>query len=418
MSSILSLLSRAATCACLVLAPAACATSARPSIRAPSPVKLGVDVLLDSDAKVLAGKRVGLITNPSGVDGELVATADRLFADKRFQLVQLYGPEHGIRGDAYAGDTVGDTLDPKTKLPVESLYGKSKRPSPESLARVDVLVFDIQDIGSRTYTFISTLGEALYAAADAKKKIVVLDRPNPIGGVHFEGPLVREAWKSFIGWGPMPVTHGMTVGEIARFFNSELKIGADLEVVPMEGWKREMVWDDTGLTWVQTSPHIPHSISATCYVATGMLGGTTTNVNEGVGFTLPFETCAAEFVDPDRFASALNAASLPGVRFTPISYKPFYQRHKDKALRGVRLLVRDPHAFLPLRTALTLLTTLEKLYPGQVKYEEGRAFNIHWGDPNVLPRIKKGESAEAILASYTDEVAEFGKRRAKYLLYR
>lgn len=380
-------------------------------------VKLGIDVLLAGDAKPLIGKRVGLITNPSGVDGKGIATADRLAADKRFQLTRLFGPEHGIRGDAYAGDDVKSSVDPKTGIPVESLYGPSKRPSKEGLATVDVLVFDIQDIGSRTYTYISTLGEAMKACAEAKKPLVVLDRPNPLGGEHFEGPIVRKEWESFIGWSPIPITHGLTVGEMARFYNAELRIGCDLTVVRMEGWKRSMTWDDTGLLWVQTSPHIPHASSATAYVATGMIGGITENVNEGVGYTLPFETLAAEFIDPDRFATALNAHQLPGVRFLPIAYKPFYQRHQGKNLRGVRLVIEDAHPFLPVRTSLAMLTTLERLYPKQVKFQNGRPFNIHWGDPAVLDAIQRGDSWQVIEGRYSDELKTFAKKREGALLY-
>lgn len=380
-------------------------------------VMLGVDVLLSGDARTIAGKRIGLITNPSGVDGDLVPTVDRLFADRRFRLVRLFGPEHGIRGDVYAGDTVADAVDSKTALPVESLYGKTKRPSAASLDTLDALVLDIQDIGSRTYTFISTLGEALHAAKDAKKTLVVLDRPNPLGGLRFEGPIVRDEWKSFIGWAPIPVTHGMTIGEIARYFNVELGIGADLVVIPMKGWTRDMTWADTGLVWTQTSPHIPHVAAATCYVATGMIGGVTENVNEGVGYTLPFETCAAEFVDADRLASALRDAPLPGVRFVASHYQPFYGRHAKLPLRGVRLVVHDPREFRPVETALTLMTTLERLWPGKVKYKEGREFNIHWGTPEVLAKVRAGQSAAEILAAYEEELAAFAKRRAEHLLY-
>lgn len=380
-------------------------------------VKLGIDVLLAGDARQLAGKRVGLITNPSGVDGEGIATADRLAADKRFKLTRLFGPEHGIRGDAYAGDDVKSSVDPKTGIPVESLYGPSKRPAKESLAAVDVIVFDIQDVGSRTYTYISTLGEAMKACAEAKKPLVVLDRPNPLGGEHFEGPLVRKEWESFIGWSPIPITHGLTVGEMAQFYNAELKIGCDLSVVRMEGWKRSMTWDDTGLLWVQTSPHIPHASSAYAYVATGMIGGITENVNEGVGYTLPFETLAAEFIDPDRFATAMNAHALPGVRFLPIAYKPFYQRHQGKNLRGVRLVIEDAHAFLPVRTSLALLTTLERLYPKQVKFQSGRPFNIHWGDPAVLEAIQRGDTWQIIEGRYAAELKAFATKRQAALLY-
>lgn len=401
----------------LTLAFAASFSNPLPAPPRDALVTLGIDVLVAGDGGPLVGKRVGLITNPSGVDGALVPTADRLFSDERWKLVLLYGPEHGIRGDVYAGDVVKDNVDSKTKLPVESLYGKTKRPSAASLKKLDVVVFDIQDIGSRTYTFISTLGEALHAAKEAGKPLVVLDRPNPLGGILFEGPLVRDEWKSFIGWAPIPITHGMTVGEIARYFNAELGIGADLTVIPMEGWKRTMTWVDTGLTWTQTSPHIPHTASATCYVATGMIGGVTENVNEGVGYTLPFETCAAEFIDADRLAEAMTAARLPGVSFLATHYKPFYSRHANLPLHGVRLVIRDPSTFRPVETSLSLMTTLERLWPGKTKYKTGREFNIHWGTPDVLDRVLRKQSAKEILGAYEKEVADFGKKRAKYLLY-
>ena len=360
---------------------------------------------------------MGLITNPSGVDGRLVPTADRLARDGRFELVQLYGPEHGIRGDVYAGDAVADGLDPVTGVPVRSLYGDSKRPDAESLARLDVLLFDIQDLGSRTYTYVSTLGEAMVAAAEAGVRFVVLDRPNPIGGDRFEGPVRLEEWQSFIGWGPIPITHGMTAGELARLYEGELGLGCELEVVPMAGWERWMRWEDTGLTWVQTSPHIPHAVNAHLYVATGMVGGVSSNVNEGVGYTFPFEALAAEFIDPLPFAAALAERGLPGLRFVPTAYRPFYGGHEGLALRGVRLVLDDPRALRPVRTALTLMTVLEELYPGQTHYREGRPFNIHWGDPQVLELLRAGAGVDALEASWAEGLERFGAVRDRYLLY-
>jgi uncharacterized protein YbbC (DUF1343 family) len=399
----------------LLLSLALCAEPAR-APQQPK-VRLGIEVLLDERIELVAGKRVGLITNPSGVDSALVPTADRLARDARVKLVQLFGPEHGIRGEVAAGDTVGDETDPVTGLPVESLYGASKRPSAAALARIDVLLFDIQDVGSRTYTYVSTLGEAMLAAAEAKKPVIVLDRPNPLGGELVEGPIREERWKSFISWGPIPVVHGLTVGELAKLFNAELAIGCDLTVVPMKGWKRAMAWEDTGLVWTQTSPHIPHALQAHLYVATGMIGGVAKNVNEGVGYTLPFETLAAEFLDPRAFASALNAAGLPGVRFAAIAYKPFYGKYAGKPLRGTRLVLTDPRAFQPLRTALTAMAVLERQHPGVVDYDAGRPFAIHWGNERVLADIRAKKSAVEIEAAWADELAEFKRRRLRYVLY-
>src|SRR5688572_13898342 len=260
-------------------------------------VRLGVEVLLEERIELVAGKRVGLVTNPAGVDGALAPTVDRLAGDERFELVQLYGPEHGIRGEVPAGDSVGDALDPRTGIPVESLYGSRRKPSAESLARIDVLLFDLQDVGARCYTYVSTLGEAMRACAEAEKALIVLDRPNPLGGLEFEGPLRGDKWASFIGWGPVPVTHGLTAGEMARLYNAELGIGCNLDVVQLAGWKRDMVWEETGLTWTQTSPHIPSALSAHVYAATAMASSSTTNVSDGVGSTTPFELLGAEFVD-------------------------------------------------------------------------------------------------------------------------
>jgi uncharacterized protein YbbC (DUF1343 family) len=401
-----------AASAALALAPRLDA----PHAQAPR-VRLGIDVLLASRAELVAGKRLGLITNPSGVDANLVPTADRLARDPRVKLVQLFAPEHGIRGAVKAGDDVPDGVDPVTGLPVESLYGSTKRPSPAALKKIDVLLFDIQDIGSRTYTYASTMAEALIAAAEAKKPMIVLDRPNPLGGELVEGPIREEQWKSFISWGPIPIVHGMTVGELARFYNAELKLGCDLTVVPMEGWRRSMQWEDTGLVWTQTSPHIPHVLQAHLYVATGMIGGVSKNVNEGVGSTLPFEALAADFMDGRAFATAINKEKLPGVRFVPISYAPSYGRFEKQALEGVQLVLVDRQAFRPLHTALTAMTVLERLYPGKVEYETGRTFAIHWGNERVLEQVRAKQSAAEIEAGWADELAAFQARRKPYLLY-
>jgi uncharacterized protein YbbC (DUF1343 family) len=392
-----------------------CAGASDPAVE--PRVRLGIDVLLASRADLVAGKRVGLITNPSGVDAELVPTVDRLARDPRVKLVQLFGPEHGIRGAVKAGDAVKSEVDPVTGLPVESLYGSSQRPSAAALARIDVLLFDIQDIGSRTYTYVSTLGEALIGAAAAGKPVIVLDRPNPLGGELVEGPIREERWKSFVSWGPIPIVHGMTVGELARFFNAELELGCDLTVVPMEGWRRGMQWEDTGLIWTQTSPHIPHVLQAHLYVATGMIGGVSKNVNEGVGSTLPFEALAADFMDGRAFATAVNKEKLPGVRFVPIAYAPSYGRFEKQALEGVRLVLVERETFRPLHTALTAMAVLERLYPGKVEYEAGRPFAIHWGTERVLEELRAGKSAAEIEAGWAEELAAFRTRRAPYLLY-
>jgi uncharacterized protein YbbC (DUF1343 family) len=382
-----------------------------------SRVRLGIEVLLQEKVELVQGRRLGLITNPSGVDSKLVATVDRLFRDPRLKLVQLFGPEHGIRGDAPAGEKVEDSRDPVTGLLVESLYGKARRPSKPALQRIDVLLFDIQDVGSRTYTYASTLGEALKAAKESGLRFMVLDRPNPQGGLLHEGPVQTEAHASFIGWGPVPVTHGMTFGELARFYNGELDIGCELQVVPMSGWRRAMHWEDTGLIWVPTSPHIPHALHAHLYVATGMVGGVTRNVNEGVGFTLPFECIAAEWIQGARLAEALTLERLPGVSFRPITYTPSYGRFQGKTLHGVHLHLTDRRSFRPLHTALTLLCTLERHHPGMVEFIDEPAFLRHWTDPELIHLIRAKKTATDIEARWADDHRRFAERRRKYLLY-
>lgn len=395
-------------------------TLAGPLLAAPK-VELGIDVLLapgSPHATALAGKRLGLITNPSGVDGQLVPTADRLARDPRLTLVQLYGPEHGIRGEVPAGEKVDDARDPGTGLPVQSLYGRTRRPTAESLAGIDALLFDIQDIGSRTYTYISTLGEAMQACAEHRKPLWVLDRPNPIGGRLAEGPVMPGQWRNFIGWGPMPVTHGMTVGEVARFFKDSLGIACELHVVPMRGWRRSMVWADTGLLWTQTSPHIPGTVQAHLYVATGMVAMSTTNLSDGVGTTLPFEVVVADFLDGPRLAAELDALGLPGVRFQALAVKPFYGTFKDQSLRGVRLHLTDPRAFEPLRTAVTLLAAIERLHPGRIGFAEEKVIGRHWGETTLPARIRAGEGAESITAGWRDAMRGFLDARRAALLYR
>ncbi len=384
----------------------------------PGRVRLGIEVLLGERIELIEGKRVGLITNPAGVDGALAPTVDRLAIDGRFELVQLYGPEHGIRGEAAAGDSVADAVDARTGVPVESLYGARRRPSKESLARIDVLLFDLQDVGARCYTYISTLGEAMRACAEAKKPLIVLDRPNPLGGLAFEGPVRAEEFASFIGWGPVPVTHGLTVGEIARLYNAELGIGCKLEVVSLGGWKRDMVWSDTGLTWTQTSPHIPSVLSAYLYAATAMASSSTTNVSDGVGSTTPFELLGAEFVDPRELRLALEARKLPGVRFQEIAWTPFYGKFQGRSLRGVRLVLDDPHAFKPVASAIAFLCELRQLYPDQLQLESVEVLAKHWGDERTRERILAGDSAAEIQKGWEAERARFAAAREKVLLYR
>jgi len=306
-------------------------------------VKTGIEVLAERDFDLLQGKRVGLITNPTGVDGQLRSTIDILH--EHVNLTALFGPEHGVRGEFSAGDLVGDQVDPQTGIPVYSLYGKNRKPGKEALEKVDVLVYDIQDIGARSYTYISTMGLVMEAAAESDKEVVILDRPNPLGGIRVEGPLAEEGFFSFVSQYPIPYVYGLTSGELALMLNGEgmLEGGlrCKLQVLSMNGWHREMTFDQTGLQWVPTSPHIPDYRSAFFYPATGIIGELDPNMI-GIGYTLPFQVLVTENIDAAKLAKAMNALNIYGVKFRPIYFKPYYMPLKGKALQGVQLHLTDP----------------------------------------------------------------------------
>ena len=379
-------------------------------------VKLGVDVLLSDRIELVEGARVGLVTHPAGVDSTMVPTLDRLDADERVKLVQLFGPEHGVRGDFAAGDEVADARDPRTGLPVESLYGAKRRPSKESLARIDVLLFDLQDVGARMYTYISTLGEVMTAAGEAGVKVIVLDRPNPLGGLRFEGPVISKEWQSFISWGPLPMTHGMTMGEVASFWRTARGVKCELEVVEMSGWEREMVWEDTGLEWVQSSPHIPHPVNAHLYLATGAIGESFEGIHCGVGYTTPFEVLAAAGLDEHALTDAMNARGLSGVTFLPFIARPFYGGEAGEEVRGVRLVLTDERAFRPIRTALALLCELREQLGDGLKLKSERAFAIRWGSAELIERVRAGLGVKELEALWQSELREFTAARAEHLL--
>lgn len=382
-----------------------------------SPVRLGIDVLLDERIELVRGKRLGLLTHAAGVDGRLVPTADRLARDERVKLLRLFSPEHGIRGDVPAGDAVDDARDRVTGLPVVSLYGAQRRPDAAALAGLDALVVDMQDVGARCYTYISSLGEVMAACAAADLRVIVLDRPNPRGGLEFDGPLREERWKSFIGWGPIPVTHGLTMGEMARLYRRELGLDVALDVVPMTGWTRGMLWEDTGLSWTQTSPHIPSALAAHVYVATAMVASSTTNVSDGVGSTAPFELLGAEFVDPRALRLALEEARIAGLRFQEHSWRPFYGAFAGKTLHGVRLLVDDPARLRPARAALAFLVTLRDLYPDALAWQTPEVVARHWGEERFLERLRAGDSAAQVAEDWDEGLARFAALREAVALY-
>ena len=383
-------------------------------------VQLGIEELLERYIEIVEGLRVGLVTNPSGVDGNLVPSVDRLAAlasEGRFELVRLFAPEHGIRGDVPAGEEVADLRDARTGIEVVSLYGARRRPPAETLEDLDVLLFDIQDVGARFYTYASTLGEVLRAAAETGTRVVVLDRPNPLGGLYVDGPVIEERWQSFIGWGPLPIVHGLSIGEIALYYNEVLELGCPLTVVPMRGWHRSMTWGQTGLDWTQTSPHLPREIAVHAYVATALAASVTTNVSDGVGTPMPFEVLGAEFIDPDELARDLSARELPGVRFQATAFRPFYGRFTGRTLYGVRLLIDDPAAFEPVRTALAFLVSLRNLYPEELALADEATNAKHWGNELVLGLLAEGRSELAIHSSWQGDVQRFARDREKFLIY-
>lgn len=387
-------------------------------------VRLGNEVLAASGFKALRGKRVGLITNPSGVNRNLESTIDVLRSAPGVQLVALFGPEHGIYGDVPAGDKIQSRTDERTGLPVHSLYGATRKPSPEMLRGLDALLYDLQDTGCRSYTYISTMGLAMEACGEAGVEFIVLDRPNPLGGLRVEGPLLEEAFRSFVSQWDVPYVYGMTCGEVARMINGEgwIKKPCRLTVVPMKGWKRRMVWSDTGLPWVPASPHVPHGESPLFQVASGMLGEIG-GISTGIGYTLPFQCIAGPGIRPQDLAAALNAHNLPGIRFKPITFKPYYGAFKEEVIGGVQIFFTDP-ARAPL-TAVNFyaLETLKKtagldLFDQAIKAKKSFAmFDKVNGTDATRKALQAGTSATEIVAGWAPGEQGFRKQRQKYLIY-
>jgi uncharacterized protein YbbC (DUF1343 family) len=374
------------------------------------PVLTGIDVLKRDGFRALKGRRVGLVTNHTGLSREGESTIDLLHEAEGVKLVALFSPEHGIRGKVERA--VPDDRDEKTGLPIYSLYGKRRRPSAEQLRDIDTLVFDIQDIGCRFYTYSTTLGYVLEEAAAHKVRVVVLDRPNPIGGMIVEGPVLDRKLESFTGYHPLPVRHGMTVGELARLFNAERKIGADLQVIRMEGWHREDLLDRTGLTWVNPSPNMRSLAAALLYPGVGLLE--TTNLSVGRGTDRPFEVIGAPWLDGRRLAEALAGEHLAGVRFLPTRFTPSASVHAGKECGGVQLYIDDWEPFRSLPVGLAIAHQLRKLYPDDWKRERYRVLLAH---PPTFQALGRGDPPGRILRSWKRELEEFRKVRAKYLLY-
>jgi uncharacterized protein YbbC (DUF1343 family) len=390
------------------------------------PVRIGLDRLLDASRSVsrLRGQRVGLVSNPASVDGMLRHAADRFAVHPEARISALFGPQHGFRSDVQENMIEsGHAADDIRRVPIYSLYSETREPTAEMLRDVDLLVIDLQDVGTRIYTFIYTMANCLVAARKHGVKAIVCDRPNPIGGVAVEGPMLVTGFESFVGQYPIPMRHGMTIGELARLFNEHFGIGADLEVVPMEGWRREMYHEDTGLPWVMPSPNIPTNDSAIVYPGTVLFEGT--NVSEGRGTTRPFELVGAPWVDAERFADAMNRLELAGARFRPALFEPTFHKHAKIGCGGCQIHVLDRPSFKPVETGVALLSAFRAADPGRFawrpppyEYEHDKLpIDILAGSSELREQIEAGTSAREIARSWESSVAEFAGIRARFLAY-
>lgn len=393
-------------------------------------VRPGIEVLRDSGFEGLQGRRVGLVTNPSGVDCDLRSTIDILAEAPGVNLVALYAPEHGVRGDIYAGGKVESGRDDHTGLPVHSLYGSTRQPTKEMLKGVDIIVYDIQDVGTRSYTFISTLGLVMRTCAEMGIPVMVLDRPNPLGGLKIEGPLVRDGFHSFVSQYKIPYVYGLTVGELAVLINEEgLNRGQNgrseplkckLTVIPMEGWTRDMLFEDTGLPWVLPSPNIPYPENAIGYPSAGLCGELYDYLNIGIGYTLPFCTFAEEWIDADKLKAKLDSYNLPGVAWRTIHYKPISGRLNGKLIHGVQYYYTDYEAADITLTQFYVMQAVYELYgknPFTGAGDRLAMFNKVCGSDYVSVNFGRTMKVSSIAAYWTADVDAFRKLARKYQMY-
>ena len=388
----------------------------------PMPLLLGSERLLESRA--LDGARVGLVCNPASVDRQLRHVADRFAAHPHVRLAALFGPQHGFRSDVQ--DNMIETRharDEVRRVPVHSLYSDVRQPTADMLRGLDLLVIDLQDVGVRIYTYIYTMANCLKAARAHGVKVIVCDRPNPIGGVQVEGPVLVRGFESFVGMYPIPMRHGLTIGEIARLFNEQFGIGADLEIIAMEGWRRDAYWDETGLTWIISSPNIPTFDTTLVYPGGVLVEGT--NVSEGRGTTRPFELVGAPWVVAERFADAMNRRDLPGVFFRPVVFEPTFHKHAREACAGVQVHVLDRGAHRPVETGVALIEAFRASDPTQFRWKdppyeyeyEKMPIDCLAGSSTLRQQIDAGMSAPEIAASWEGPVDAFQRVRAKCMLY-
>lgn len=395
-------------------------------------VRPGIEVLESRGFEGLKGKRIGLVTNPSGVDRNLRSTIDILHDAKDVELVALFGPEHGVRGDAYAGDKVSDDVDPVTGVKVFSIYGKYREPSQEMLDGIDVMVYDIQDVGTRSYTFISSLGLVMRACAKKGIEVMVLDRPNPLGGLKVEGCCVEPGYYSFVSEFEIPYIYGLTVGELAIMINEEgLNRGekgyepalkCKLSVIPMDGWRRKMSYIETGLPWVLPSPNIPYPQSAVNYPSSGITGEFNNYLNIGIGYTLPFETFAAEWIDAEALKKELDSYNLPGIAFRIIHYKPIAGSSKGKLLHGVQFYYTDYEAADITLTQFYVMQAVNRLYPEHNPFEMSKdrigMFDKVCGTDYVRRNFSKRMEVSDIIDYWNKDVKKFKTLSKKYYIYK
>ncbi|MCC7338497.1 MAG: DUF1343 domain-containing protein [Pirellulaceae bacterium] len=379
--------------------------------KATAAVETGIDVLVRDNFRQLAGQRIGLITNHTGRAQDGRSTAVLLQAAEQVDVTTLFSPEHGFEGKLDI-EKIGDTQDSATGLKVFSLYGPTRKPTPEMLANLDTIVFDIQDIGCRFYTYVSTMGEAMRAAAEQGKRFVVLDRPNPINGLDMAGPMLDAGLESFVGFHHLPLRHGMTAGELAQMFKDELKLELDLQVIRCENWQREDYWEATGLTWINPSPNMRSLTEATLYPGVGVLE--TTNISVGRGTDIPFEWIGAPWIDARQLAAELTGYGLPGVIFVPVEFTPTSSKYEGELCHGVNIAMIDRAQFEPLHVGFALAVALRKLHPDQW---QTKSLNRLLGNKQVEQAILDGKTLSEVVELSQTGLRDFAKRRKPFLLY-
>ena len=382
--------------------------------------KTGLTNFLERKTSLVKGKKVGLITNHTGITVDLENNIDLFYEHPNINLVKLFGPEHGVRGNVGAGDEVSDMIDKKTELPMISLYGENKKPSSQVLSDIDVLVFDIQDIGVRFYTYVSTLLYSLESCGENNIELIVLDRMNPLGR-RVEGNIVEDKFSSFIGLYPIPHRHGMTFAELAKWANEKFSLGVELEVVKCSGWEGETFAEYKDLFWIPPSPGIPHFQTVLTYPIICMLEGT--NISEGRGTTKPFEYFGAPWIEPSELVNELEKKDLAGIRFREVYFIPSFSKHKGKECGGAHLLIKDENKVDSYLSSLTIIKTLFELYPEKTKWRkpENKShkyfFDLLMGTDKVRKRLNKDDKVENILSSWENKVRNFEERRKEFLLY-